>query len=241
MTIIIHADRRPDRAGRPIPAGQSREGSMRRPTDRVSVAKDARDLIRKQLRAGDDAAKVERLIRARLPKAWELLDRNALIALTVVPPADGCHWCPAFDRAKKEEGIDAPRNTEDTRVLLGAPCRTRCVPRLNAAWARAKAEAEAVQADAARESRGVTWCASHARWEATRPALTAAGRRPIPVAPTGMLWAGPEPHEARALVAAATRPARPHRRRIAISRYQLVDRSRLVDPAAYQLLGQPAG
>ncbi len=220
MTITIHADRRPDRAdrrpdraGRPIPAGRSRDRSMRRPSDPVSIAKAARELLRARVRAGDDPAKVERLIRARLPEAWELLDHNALVALTRRPPERGCHWCSAFVLAVAA-GSDEPTHTESHSALLGAPCST-CVRRqgIDRARRRAREEAHAaaIAAAALPPARFCRTCGGSHRWQPATLTASAASPR----AATGLIWTGPQPPEATALIAAATRVARPRRRSIA--------------------------
>jgi hypothetical protein len=223
-TLIIHADRRPDRAGRPIPAGPSRSGRMVRRADLtpLDLARAARHVLRQRLHANDDLATVERIIRAHVPEAWEQLDRNALAALARVPPASGCHWCSAFVLAAGQL-VDEPRHDEAHRELLGDPCST-CRRRQAIDRARRQAREEAQAAAAATAAlpaaRFCRTCGGSHRWQPATLTASAASPRVA----TGVIWAagGGPPPEARALVAAATRAARPRRRRIATSNYRLL-------------------
>src|SRR6266545_3691976 len=101
-------------------SGQVGHHSMDR-GDPVQVATAARALLRERLRAGDDPGKVERVVRARLPEAWELLDHNALVALARSLEGGCCHWCAAFVQTATA-GVAELAHTASHSALLGAPC-----------------------------------------------------------------------------------------------------------------------
>lgn len=119
MTITIHADRRPDRAGRPIPAGRSRDGSMRRPMEPVEIAKAAKGFIRSRTWRNWHTA--EGQLRLRLPQALQVLALPALQALTRRPPSPGCHWCTVLMVTVVSGDPEPPRDPAHLE-LLGQPC-----------------------------------------------------------------------------------------------------------------------
>src|SRR6266545_498271 len=135
-------------------SGQVGHHSMDR-GDPVQVATAARALLRERLRAGDDPGKVERVVRARLPEAWELLDHNALVALA---------------------------RTASHSALLGAPCPA-CRRRQGIDRARAKGAAQARQ-EAALAAAGhlppARRCTECRAWTPARP-LLASGAGVVPL------------------------------------------------------------
>jgi hypothetical protein len=218
MTIEIHADRVTDRQGRALAVGRGRSGSMRRPTDPVTIAKAAKALLRS--RPWRNPREVEGVFRLRLPEALEVLTVSALRALTKRPPSPGCHWCSAFVLTVATGELEPPRDPAHLE-LLGRPCGV-CAQRhvIDAARRQAREEAHAamVAAAALPPARYCRTCAGSHRWQpATLTTSTASPR-----AATGLIWTGPQPPAVAALIAAATRVARPRRRRIATSDYRLL-------------------
>ena len=162
-------------------SGQVGHHSMDR-GDPVQVATAARALLRERLRAGDDPGKVERVVRARLPEAWELLDHNALVALARSLEGGCCHWCAAFVQTATA-GVDELAHTASHSALLGAPCPA-CRRRQGIDRARAKGAAQARQ-EAALAAAGhlppARRCTECRAWTPARP-LLASGAGVVPLA-----------------------------------------------------------
>jgi hypothetical protein len=214
VTITVHGDRVTDPQKRLISKAPDRTTSIRRP-DPVTVARAAKALMRTRLRAGDPPAKVERVVRSRLPEAWTLLDHRALVAMARRPPSPGCHWCSVAVVCCASQDPEPPRD-ELHLALLGQPC-ARCAQRHVTDLARVEVPTKQKQPcppGMVRNKHGLCGPSPTKRKAAAtsvsqRDGSTGRVAQP-PVAATGMIWAASdgEPPGITAALAARARHAR---------------------------------